>query len=97
MNERLWRRVQRTRPRERFFTGAPHASSFGPAWSSMDWIMSEATRLELTVVFSFFLSWGDTGTVPDLAKAGTTNGYNFGKTLATGTYPLIEHRLACDG
>ena len=53
-----------------FFTGAPHASSFGPAWSSVDWIMSEATRLELTVVFSLFLSWGDTGTVPDLVERG---------------------------
>ena len=41
---------------QRYFTGAPYASSFGPAWSSMDWIMSEATRLELTVVFSLFLS-----------------------------------------
>ena len=67
---------------ERFFTGAPYASSFGPAWSSMDWVISEATRLELTVVFSLFLSWGNTGTVPDLAKAGTTNAYHFGKTVA---------------
>ena len=37
---------------QHFFTDAPYASSFGPAWSSMDWIMSEATRLQLTVVFS---------------------------------------------
>src|SRR6516165_11800426 len=68
---------------QRFFTGAPYASSFGPAWSSMDWIMSEATRLQLTVVFSLFMSWGNTGTAPDLANAGTTNAYNFGKALAT--------------
>jgi hypothetical protein len=83
---------------DRFFTGAPHASSFGPAWSSMDWIMSEATRLELTVVFSLFLSWGDTGTVPDLTKAGTTNAYNFGKTLATryAAYPNIVWHVMGD-
>ena len=68
---------------QRFFTDAPYASSFGPAWSSMDWIMSEATRLQLTVVFSLFMSWGNTGTAPDLANAGTTNAYNFGKTVAT--------------
>jgi hypothetical protein len=48
----------------------------------MDWVMREATRLEMTVVFSFFLSWKDTGTVPDLVAAGTTNAYNFGKAVA---------------
>src|SRR5262245_2067826 len=76
---------------QRFFTGAPYASPFGPAWSSMDRIMSEATRLQLTVVVSLFMSWGNTGTAPDLANAGTTNAYNFGKTLATryAGYPNI--------
>src|ERR1041384_5518736 len=48
------------------FTGKPHASSLGPAWSSMDWVMREATRLEMTVVFSFFMSWKGTGSGPDL-------------------------------
>ena len=83
---------------ERFFSGAPYASSFGPAWSSMDWIISEATRLELTVVFSLFLSWGDTGTVPDLAKAGTTNAYDFGKTVAKryAGYPNIVWHVMGD-
>jgi hypothetical protein len=66
-----------------FFTGAPYASSFGPAWSSMDWVMSEATRLQMTVAFSLFMSWRDTGTVRALANAGAENAYNFGKTLAT--------------
>ncbi len=66
-----------------FFTGKPHASPLGPAWSSMDWVMREATRLEMTVVFSFFLSWKDTGTVPEMVAGGTTNGYNFGKDVAT--------------
>jgi hypothetical protein len=66
-----------------FFSGKPYASSLGPAWSSMDWVMREATRLEMTVVFSFFLSWKDTGTVPDLGAGGTTNAYNFGKAVAT--------------
>jgi hypothetical protein len=65
-----------------FFTGKPHASSLGPAWSSMDWVMREATRLEMTVVFSFFLSWKDTGTVPDMIAGGTTNAYEFGKAVA---------------
>ncbi len=76
---------------QRFFTDEPHASSFGPAWSSMDWIMLEATRLQMTVAFSLFMSWGDTGTAPDLANAGTTNAYNFGKAVATryAGYPNI--------
>ena len=73
----------KNRAGQRFFADAPYASPFGPAWSSMDWIVSEATRLELTVVLSLFMSWGDTGTAPDLAKAGTANAYNFGKALAT--------------
>jgi hypothetical protein len=83
---------------QRFFTDAPYASSFGPAWSSMDWIMSEATRLQLTVVFSLFMSWGETGTAPDLAKAGATNAYNFGRTVATryAAYPNIVWHVMGD-
>jgi uncharacterized protein DUF4038/collagenase-like protein with putative collagen-binding domain len=81
-----------------FFTGKPHASSLGPAWSSMDWVMREATRLEMTVVFSFFLSWKDTGTVPDLVAGGTTNAYNFGKAVATryASYPNIVWHVMGD-
>lgn len=73
----------RNKAGQSFFNGIPHASSLGPAWSSMDWVIREATRLKMTVVFSLFLSWKDTGTVPDLIAAGTTNGYNFGKAVAT--------------
>jgi hypothetical protein len=81
-----------------FFSGAPYASSFGPAWTSMDWIMSEATRLHMTVVFSFMMSWGDSGTAPDLANAGTTNAYNFGKAVATryAGYPNIVWHVMGD-
>jgi hypothetical protein len=46
-------------------------------------VVREATRLEMTVVFSFFMSWKDTGTVPDLVAGGTTNGYEFGKAVAS--------------
>jgi hypothetical protein len=67
---------------QRFFTGAPFASAFGPAWSSMDWVVEEATRLQMTVVLSLFLSVGDTGTTADLISSGSTNNYKFGKTLA---------------
>jgi hypothetical protein len=67
---------------QRFFTGAPYASAFGPAWSSMDWIVEEATRLQMTTVFSLFLSFGDTGTAPELISAGSANAYEYGKMLA---------------
>jgi hypothetical protein len=82
LNDSFGNRYQ-NRAGQGFFTGAPYASSFGAAWSSMDWIVQEATRLQMTVVLSMFLSWGDTGTTPDLINAGTTNAYNFGTTLAT--------------
>ena len=61
----------RNESEQRFFTGAPFASPFGPAWSSMDWVVQEATRLHMTVVLSQFLSWGDTGTAPDSNKCWT--------------------------
>lgn len=61
----------KNRAGQSFFTGKPYASPLGPAWSSMDQVAQEATRLEMTVVFSFFMSWGNTGTAPDLAAAGT--------------------------
>jgi hypothetical protein len=81
-----------------FFEGKPYASALGPAWSSMDWVMREATRLELTVVFSLFLSWKDTGTVPELVAAGTTNANNFGKALATryASYPNVVWHVMGD-
>ena len=88
----------KTKAGQHFFTGAPYASSFGPAWSGMDWIMSEATRLELTVVFSLFMSWGNTGTALDLAKTGPTDAYDFGKTVATryAAYPNIVWHVMGD-
>jgi hypothetical protein len=81
MNESFGDRY-RNKAGQNFFTGKPYASSLGPAWSSMDWVMREATRLQMTVVFSLFMSWKDTGTVPELIAAGT-NAYGFGKELAT--------------
>ncbi|MBS0237575.1 MAG: DUF4038 domain-containing protein [Proteobacteria bacterium] len=76
---------------QRFFAGAPYASAFGPAWSSMDWVVAEATRLEMTVVLSIFLSFDDTGTAPDLISAGPANSYDYGKALALryAKYPNI--------
>ncbi len=97
MNDSFGDRYQ-NRARQRFFTGAPYASSFGPAWSTMDWIMSEATRLQMTVVLSLFLSMDNTGTTPDLARAATTDAYAFGRTLESryARYPNIVWHVMGD-
>jgi hypothetical protein len=34
----------------------------------MDWIVEGATRLQMTIVFSLFLSFGDTGTAPESSR-----------------------------
>lgn len=97
MNESFGDRYK-NKAKENFFVGKPHASALGPAWSSMDWVMREATRLELTVVFSFFLSWKDTGTVPDLVAGGTEHGYEFGQAVASryGSYSNIVWHVMGD-
>jgi Protein of unknown function (DUF4038)/Putative collagen-binding domain of a collagenase len=82
-----WVRYQ-NKAGQNFFTGAPFVtnaagSGFGPAWSTFDWIMSEATRLKLTINVTFFVSYGNTGIRADLEAAGNTNAYNFGVALAT--------------
>src|SRR4029453_5023363 len=73
----------RNKAGQNFFDGKPHASALGPAWSSMDWVMREATRLEMTVVFSFFQRGKNTGTVPDMIAGGTPNAFDFGKAVAS--------------
>ena len=82
---------------QRFFTGAPYASSFGPAWSSMDWIMSEATRLQLTVVFSLFMSWGEYRHRSGFGQSWDDECLQLWKNGGNPLCRLSEHRLACDG
>jgi chitodextrinase len=81
-----------------FFTGTPFASSLGSGWSSMDWVMSEATRLHMTVVFSIYTGSGSQGMSQDLINAGTTNAYNYGHNLATryADYPNIVWHIGAD-
>ena len=65
-----------------FFTGTPFASSLGPAWATMDHLVSQAQRLGITVLFSFFVSFQDTGTVPELTAASDKNAYDYGVAVA---------------
>ena len=64
---------------------------------SMDWIMSEATRLHMTVVFSLFMSWGDTGTALDFGQRRDDECLQFRKSRGNPLCRLSEHCLACDG
>ena len=66
-----------------FFTGTPFASSLGPAWATMDHIVSEAQRLGMTVLLSFFVSYDTSGIGPDLTAASDTNAYDYGVAVAS--------------
>ena len=68
---------------ENFFTGSPFASSLGPAWATMDHIVAEAQRLGITVVFSFFVSYGESGIGPELTAASDANAYDYGVAVAS--------------
>ncbi len=68
---------------DRFFAGTPFASSLGPAWVTMDHIISEAQRLGITVLFSFFVSYGESGIGPDLTSASDTEAYDYGVAVAS--------------
>jgi hypothetical protein len=83
-----------------FFTGTAFQSSLGPAWSSMDWVMTEATRLALTVVFSVaYTGYGNSQGIGDeLIAAGTINAYNYGAAVAAryANYPNIVWHHGAD-
>ena len=66
-----------------FFTGKPFASPLGPAWATMDHIVSEAQRLGMTVMLSFFVSFGETGIFPDLTAVSDPEAYDYGVALAS--------------
>jgi hypothetical protein len=66
-----------------FFTGMPFATSLGPAWATMDHIISEAQRLGMTVLFSFFVSYGTSGIGPDLTAVSNENAYHYGVAVAS--------------
>jgi hypothetical protein len=81
-----------------FFTGTPFASSLGPAWTTMDHIISEAQRLGMTVLFSFFVSYGTSGIGPDLTAASNKNAYDYGVAVASRylTAPNIVWHVEAD-
>jgi hypothetical protein len=84
--------------RRRFFTGTPFASSLGPAWATMDHLVREAQRLGMTVLFSFFVSYGTSGIGPDLIAASNANAYDYGVAVASRylTAPNIVWHVEAD-
>jgi len=68
---------------QNFFTAQPFASMLGPAWATMDHIVSEAQRLGITVLFSFFVSFVESGIGPDLSAVNDQNAYDYGVAVAS--------------
>src|SRR5262245_11654866 len=78
-----WDRVQyENAAGDDFWTGAPFASSLGPAWSSTDRVVSEAERLGMTVVMSFFVSYGTSGIGPDIEASSNAQMRTAGQNVA---------------
>jgi hypothetical protein len=75
-----------------FWTGTPWASSLGPGWASYDWLVAEATRLNLMICFTVFIGSGGDGINADISAVTVTNCYNAG--LAIGQrYALVPNLM----
>jgi hypothetical protein len=66
-----------------FFTGATFSSSLGPAWASVDHVISECNRLGMFVLFSIYTGWNnEQGIGVDLVAAGTAAARTYGRNIA---------------
>jgi hypothetical protein len=66
-----------------FFTGTAFQSSLGSGMASTDWIQSESERLGMVLVFSFFVSYGESGSGPAMTSATNGQMRTVGQDLAT--------------
>ena len=66
-----------------FWTGTPWASSLGPAWASLDHLVSEARRLGIFVWMSLNGGFGTRGARADWEAVTNTNMHNAGVAVAT--------------
>jgi hypothetical protein len=82
-----------------FWTGTPWASSLGAAWSSVDHIVSECSRLGLVLHASLCGGFGSTGCRADWEAATNGNMYDAGVAVATRylSYPNIVWHVMFDG
>ncbi len=85
---------------QHFFTGTPFASPLGPAWETMDHIVSEAERFGMTVLFSFFVSYGTSGIGPELTAVSNADAHDYGVAVASrylAAPNLVWHVMADTG
>jgi Protein of unknown function (DUF4038)/Putative collagen-binding domain of a collagenase len=66
-----------------FFTGQPFASPLGAGWATVDHIVAETQRLGMTVLLSFFVSYGETGIGPDLSAVSDADAHDYGVAVAS--------------
>jgi hypothetical protein len=67
---------------QRFWTGKPWASSLGPAWRSLDYLVSEARRLGIFVWMSLNGGFGTYGARPDWEAVTNRSMHNAGVAIA---------------
>jgi hypothetical protein len=67
---------------QRFWIGKPWASSLGPAWRSLDYLVSEARRLGIFVWMSLNGGFGTYGARPDWEAVTNRSMHNAGVAIA---------------
>ena len=72
---------------ENYWTGTAWQSSLGPAWSTIDWIVSECARLGLVAHLSLGISFGTTGPAADILAASNAQMRQVGIDVATRYLP----------
>jgi hypothetical protein len=75
-------RYQHKATGENFWTGTPWASSLGPAWGSLDHLVSEAQRLGIVVWMSLNGGFGTSGARADWEAVNNANMYDAGAAIA---------------
>src|SRR5215218_3733024 len=75
-------RYQHKSTRQNFWTGTPWASSLGPAWGSLDHLVSEAERLGIVVWMSLNGGFGTYGARADWEAVGDSDMYDAGVAVA---------------
>lgn len=79
-----WNSVQyKNQAGSNYWSGTPWASSLGSAWSSVDWCRSECERLGMTMMMSFFVSFGTSGIGPDIEAVTNVQMRAAGVAIAT--------------
>ena len=74
---------------DNWWSGTPWASSLGPGWAQMDYLVQEALNLNMVVNFSFCGGFDTTGAGPEWEAVTNTNMRDVGVAVAT-RYPKAD-------